>query len=167
QAASDARWWQAFGDPQLDLLVEQALARNNDLGTALLNLRRERLQLGLAREARWPQPGVSGSASRSRDLGGGGRTSHGYGLNASVSWEADLWNRLGSAVDAAELEALARQEDHAAVRLSLIGTVASLYWQLAYLNERLAASAASIDYARQTLELVQVQYSSGQASSLE
>src|SRR5690606_26558477 len=34
-------------------------------------------------------------------------------------------------------------------------------------NERLAASAASIDYARQTLELVQVQYSSGQASSLE
>lgn len=167
QAGAHADWWKAFTDAQLDHLVEQALAKNNDLGSALLNTRRARLQAGLAREAQWPQPGASVNASRNRDLGGGGSTSHGYSLNGSVSWEADLWNRLGSATDAAELEALAREQDYAATRLSLIGTVATLYWQIAYLNERLAAARASIDYARQTLALVQVQYNSGQASSLE
>lgn len=167
QAGAHADWWKAFADAQLDHLVEQALAKNNDLGSALLNTRRARLQAGLAREAQWPQPGASVNASRNRDLGGGGSTSHGYSLNGSVSWEADLWNRLGSATDAAELEALAREQDYAATRLSLIGTVATLYWQIAYLNERLAAAGASIDYSRQTLDLVQVQYNSGQASSLE
>lgn len=167
QAGSQADWWKAFGDAQLDSLVEQALARNNDLGSALLNIRRARLQAGLAREAQWPQPSASADAGRSRDLGGGGSTAHSYALNGSVSWEADLWNRLGSATEAAELEALATEQDYAATRLSLIGTVTTLYWQIAYLNERLAAANASIDYARQTLDLVQVQYNAGQASSLE
>lgn len=167
QAGAQADWWKAFGDSQLDRLVELALEKNNDLGTALLNIRRARLQAGLAREAQWPQPSAGFDAGRSRDLGGGGSTAHSYALNAAVSWEADLWNRLGSASDAAELEALATEQDYSATRLSLIGTVATLYWQIAYLNEQLAAASASIDYASQTLELVQVQYSAGQASSLE
>lgn len=164
---SGADWWQAFDDLQLAQLVELALARNNDLGTALLNTRRARLQAGLAREAQWPQFGSSAGSSRSRELGSSASTSHAYSLNASVSWEADLWNRLGSLTDAAELEARASEQDYAATRLTLIGTVATLYWQIAYLNERLLASEASIDYARQTLALVEVQYRAGQASSLE
>ena len=167
QAGSSADWWKAFGDPQLDHLVEQALARNNDLGSALLNTRRARLLAGLARDAQWPQASSGISADRSRALRGEGSTAHSYSLTGSVRWEADLWNRLGSATDAAELEALATEQDYAATRLSLIGTVATLYWQIAYLNERLAASAASIGYARQTLALVQVQYDAGKASSLE
>lgn len=167
QAGAQADWWKAFGDNQLDRLVELALEKNNDLGTALLNIRRARLQAGLAREAQWPQPSAGFDAGRSRDLGGGGSTTHSYALNAAVSWEADLWNRLGSASDAAEMEALATEQDYAATRLSLIGTVANLYWQIAYLNERIASANASINYARQTLELVQVQYNAGQASSLE
>lgn len=164
---ASGEWWKAFADPQLERLVELALERNNDLGRALLNTRRARLQAGLAHEAQWPQLGSNYSAQRSRDLGGGSGSSHSYAWNASVSWEADLWNRLGSATDAAELEARASEQDYAAARLSLIGTVTSLYWQVAHLNQRLASSAASIDYARQTLALVEVQYAAGQASSLE
>ncbi|WP_437881417.1 efflux transporter outer membrane subunit [Pseudomonas sp. LRF_L74] len=167
QAGSNANWWKAFGDAQLDSLVEQALAKNNDLGTALLNIRRAQLQASLARAEQWPTASASSSAGRSRTLTGEGSTTHSYSLTGSVSWQADLWNRLGSATDAAELEALATEQDYAATRLSLIGTVASQYWQIAYLNERLATSAASIEYARQTLALVQVQYDAGQSSPLE
>lgn len=162
-----ADWWKAFGDSRLDQLVEQALARNNSLGTALLNIRRARLQAGLAREAQWPQFGSSAGTGRSRDLGSSASTSHSYSLNATVSWEADLWNRLGSLTDAAELEAMASEQDYAAARQSLVGTVATLYWQIAYLNERLTASEASIDYARRTLALVEAQLRAGQASQLE
>ena len=167
EQAQQADWWQAFADPELNRLVELALQRNNDLGTALLNLRKAYLQEGLAREARWPQLSASGSGERSRVLSGGASTAHAYSFDASASWEADLWNRLGSNVDAAQLEAQATEQDYAATRLSLVGSVATLYWQIAYLNERLALSAASIDYARQTLALVQVQYDAGQASALE
>ncbi|WP_313452303.1 TolC family protein, partial [Stutzerimonas nitrititolerans] len=167
QAGANPDWWKAFGDPALDRLVDEALARNNSLGNALLAVRRARLQAGLARDAQWPQASAGLSADRTRALRGEGSTSHSYSLTGSLGWEVDLWNRLGSATDAAELETLATAEDHAATRLALIGTVAELYWQLAYLNERLAASAASIDYARQTLALVQTQYDAGQSSALE
>lgn len=167
QAGANPDWWKAFGDPTLDRLVDEVLARNNSLGNALLAVRRARLQTGLARDAQWPQASAGLSADRTRALRGEGSTSHSYSLTGSLGWEVDLWNRLGSATDAAELETLATAEDHAATRLALIGTVAEFYWQLAYLNERLAASAASIDYARQTLALVQTQYDAGQSSALE
>lgn len=167
QASSGQAWWTAFNDAELDRLIDAALARNNDIGTALLNVRRARLQAGLTRDGQFPQLSSGLSADRTRALRGEGSTAHSYSLTGSVSWEADLWNRLGSATDAAELEALATEQDYAATRLSLAGTVATLYWQIGYLNERLAASAASIEYARQTLQLVQVQYDAGQASALE
>jgi outer membrane protein TolC len=49
----------------------------------------------------------------------------------------------------------------------LVGTVANLYWQVAYLNQRVEASQQSIDYARQTLKLVEAQYGAGATSGLE
>ncbi|WP_207401576.1 efflux transporter outer membrane subunit [Phytopseudomonas dryadis] len=167
QALDGQPWWKAFGDAELDRLIDEALARNNDIGTALLNVRRAQLLAGLSRDDQLPQLSSSFNADRTRALRGEGSTAHSYSLTGSVSWQADLWNRLGSATDAAELEALASEQDYVATRLSLAGTVASLYWQIGYLNERIAASAASIDYARQTLALVQVQYDAGQASALE
>lgn len=160
-------WWRGFNDPVLEGLIEQALGRNNSLTTALLNVRRAQLQVGLANDARWPQLSSSVGASRSRDLGSSADTQRSYSFNTGVSWEADLWDRLGSLNDAAQFEANATEQDYAAARLALIGTVANLYWQIAYLNERLTASEASIDYAEQTLAFVQSQYRAGQVSQLE
>lgn len=160
-------WWSAFEDPALDALVSEALARNNDLGTALLNVRRAQLLAGLADDARYPQAGASAGGQTSRHVRGDTASTRSYSLTGSVSWEIDLWNRLGSSADAARLEALATQEDYQAAELTLVGTLANLYWQIGYLNERIAASEQSIAYARQTLQLVQVRFDAGQGSSLE
>jgi NodT family efflux transporter outer membrane factor (OMF) lipoprotein len=165
--ASARPWWRAFADTELDRLIEQALAVNNDIATALLSVRRAQLQAGLSRADQLPQPSTTLGGGRSRDLGGGASTQHTYSVDAAVSWQLDLWNRLGSVTDAAQLEALATEQDYAATRLSLAATLASIYWQIGYLNERLSSSAQSIDYARKTLQLVEVQYAAGEASSLE
>src|SRR5690606_8527395 len=50
---------------------------------------------------------------------------------------------------------------------SLVGTTASLYWQVAYLNQRIESGQQSIDYARKTLELVRVQHVAGSVTGLE
>ena len=67
----------------------------------------------------------------------------------------------------ADWEAQATEEDRQAAGLSLVGTVTDLYWQIAYLNQRIVASEESIAYARKTLELVQAQHRAGSASGLE
>lgn len=160
-------WWQAFGDAQLDALIEQAFASNDSLASTLASLRQARLQAGLTGNDLWPQPGAEGSTSRSRLLDGSDSDSRSYGATLGLSWEIDLWDRLGNLRDAAELQARASAEDYRAARLELAASVASLYWQLAWTNQHLQLSQQGIDYAAETLELVQVQFDAGSASELE
>lgn len=166
-ATATNNWWAAFDDQQLARLIEQALERNNDLGKALLSVRRAQLSAGLQQDALWPQWGASASSSNSRQLRNSPASSHDYSVSTQVSWELDLWDRLGKARDAAELEALATEEDYSATELSLVSTVATLYWQLAYLEQRLALSRNSIADSEQTLAIVQARYQAGEASNLE
>jgi outer membrane protein TolC len=96
-----------------------------------------------------------------------GPTTRSTGVTAGVSWEADLWGRLAAQRNVADWEAQATEEDRAAAALSLVGTTANLYWQVAYLNQRIESGQQSIDYARKTLELVKVQHVAGSVTGLE
>lgn len=160
-------WWRNFQDPVLDTLVERALARNNDLAVAALQVRRAQLQAGLAQSDLYPTLNGLGNVNRSRALDSGRASTRTTNVELSASWELDLWGRLARARDAAQWQALATEEDRQAAALSLIGTTAGLYWQTAFLNQRLESSRESIAYARRTLELVQAQYAAGGASGLE
>ena len=161
-------WWQRFGDTTLDRLVDEALASNNDLAAATILVRRAWLQAELAGSDRLPSVSVQGNASISRGLGDSniGEIQN-YSLATAVSYELDLWQKLGSRYDAARWEAQATEEDLAATALSLIATTASAYWQLANLNWRVTLSEQSIAYARRAYELVQVQKAAGAATNVD
>lgn len=160
-------WWQQFADQKLNRLMNTALARNTDLAVAALQVRKAQLQAELAASELVPSVSVGGSGELSRNLGSSSTETHSFRASTTVSYELDLWNKLGSTSDAARWEAMATEEDRQGVALSLTGTAASLYWQIGYLNQRVALSQASIDYARQTLTLVQVQKAAGAATGLE
>ncbi|MBK1614794.1 RND transporter [Rubrivivax gelatinosus] len=162
-----ANWWQALQDPALDRVVALALERNADLALAAITLRQARLQAGLADSDRRPSLSASVSGQTQRSLESPRTTTHSYDASLGVSWDADLWQRLGALADAAGLEAQASEEDRQAAALSLSGTAATLYWQLGYLNERVASAEASLDYVRRTRELVQAQYAAGAVGALE
>jgi NodT family efflux transporter outer membrane factor (OMF) lipoprotein len=166
QGATLSPWWLAMNDATLTGLIERALARNNNLARAAIQVRRAQLVAGQAASDQLPSWSVKGTASASRQLDGG-PTTRVSTATAGVSWEVDLWGRLASLRQAADWEAQATQEDQQAAALALVGTVANLYWQVAYLNQRVEASQHSIDYARQTLSLVQGQYRAGAVSGLE
>lgn len=161
------QWWQDFGDPVLDSLIDEALQRNNDLAAAAILAYQAWLRAEQADSDRLPSLKVGGSAGLDRGFGSDGTETKSFGVSAALSYELDLWGRLSHLHDASVWEAIATEEDRDSAALSLIGTTASLYWQLAYLNQRLALSADSIAYARKTLELVQVQKQSGAATALE
>ncbi|WP_319585896.1 efflux transporter outer membrane subunit [uncultured Desulfobulbus sp.] len=161
------RWWEEFGDLALNHLVAEALQRNNDLAAATIRVRQAQLQAEQAGSERLPSFSVQGNGEISRYLGSGNREIRNAAASAAVSYELDLWGKLGSSYGAARWEAMATEEDRAGTALSLIGTTASFYWQIGSLNQRIRQSEASIAYARKTLQLVQVQKTAGAASSLE
>jgi NodT family efflux transporter outer membrane factor (OMF) lipoprotein len=163
----DGRWWQRFGDPTLNHLMEEALRRNTNLAIAALRLRKALLQAELADSQRLPGVQIEGSASYSRDLRTQTRENKTFGASIFANYTVDLWGELASDYDAARWEAQATEDDRANTALALTGTTASLYWQVGYLNQRIALSQASIDYTRRSLELAQLRHRAGAATTLD
>lgn len=164
---SNDHWWMLFGDAQLNDLVDLAFARNNDLAVAALRVRQAQLQAGLSASDLWPDVSVSFSANQGRGLEHKQTWNKKSSGSLNVSYELDLWGRLASLRDASQWEAVATVADKEATALALAGTVSDFYWQLAYVNQRIASTAQSIAYAKQTYTLVLNQYEAGAVSALE
>lgn len=161
-------WWTRFGEPELTKLVERAQDRNNDLAAAAIKVRRAQLLAGLAERALLPGLSAEFSRTAQRPLRGEPKkTSRRHTLSGTLSYEVDLWGRLGSDLDAANWEAIATEEDRAAAALSLAGTTTNLYWQIVYLTQRMVLARESIGYTQRILDLVRIQYATGAASALE
>ncbi|WP_197743337.1 efflux transporter outer membrane subunit [Desulfosarcina ovata] len=163
---STDQWWRVFDDPQLDQLIADVLLRNNDLAAATIKVRKARLTAGLEATNRTPDFSVGASGSTQRDLDSGDHSRSGS-TTTSLSWELDLWGKLASSRDATEWEARATEQDRANTALTLVGTTADLYWQIAYLNQAIQTSREGIAYTQRSLDLVRIKYQAGSVSRLE
>ena len=138
--APSGDWLSQFRDPLMVGLVNEALANSPTLESRAAVMRASEAATRTARSARRPSLTASAQAgvtSRSTTLGGTtDRTTDSlYGVGLDGSWEIDLWNRLGAAVDAADADYVASQADFAAAELSIAAQTASAWIGL---NEALA-----------------------------
>lgn len=160
------KWWTRFGDPTLDNLIETVLRSNNDLAAATIRVQRARLESGLVATNRTPNVTAGANANTRKDLNDG-QANTSYDATVGLSYELDLWGRLAAARDAAAWRALATEQDRQATALSLVGTTATLYWQIAFLNEQITTSQQTVTYLEQILALVQVRFNAGAATRLD
>jgi len=130
-------WWKAFGDPQLDALIDQALAGSPTLQIALARMREAQAQLSVSRAATYPQITLDGQEQRTHfssnyiippPFGG---TMRWYGqVQANLSWSLDLFGKQAAEVDAARSSSEAAALDAEAARLALAGSVTHAYISL-------------------------------------
>ena len=167
-AASTDRWWTQFNDAELDALIDEVLARNNNLAAAGIAVRRAWHEAGLAADAERPTLSASVTSSGSRTLDGSPpKTTHSHTASLGLSYEVDLWGKLASTRNAAEWEARASEQDRQNTAWTLIGTTARLYWKLAYLNQRLTLAQQNIEHAERTLTIARVRHDAGAVSGLD
>ncbi|MDD2541435.1 MAG: efflux transporter outer membrane subunit [Desulfuromonadaceae bacterium] len=164
--ADREQWWKNFNDPVLSDLIERALRTNNDLTAAAIKVRRAQLTSRLTDTNLTPSVSGVANSGISRDLNSNTDTQS-HNITGTVSYEVDLWGKLAGARDAGRWEAEATEEDRQSTALSLVGTTATNYWQIAYLNQLIATSEASIAYAEKTLELVTIKYQAGAVSAVD
>lgn len=132
--AIDDAWWKAFGDPQLDALVERALAGSPTLAVAIARLHEAQSQLSVSRAATYPQLTLDGQEQREHlsknyiippPFGG---TMRWVGtVQANLSWSLDLFGKQAAQVDEARATAHAAELDATAARLALAGSVTQAY----------------------------------------
>lgn len=161
------KWWESFNDPQLNRLIEAVLKENNDLAVATIKVRKAQLNADLAHANFLPTPSASVSTSSSRNVKSGGSSTRSNTTSLSLSYEADLWGKLGSEYDEYKWEAQATQQDMESTRLSLIGTTIDLYWKQAYYKEIIALSEDNIAYYEKTLALLNTQRQTGYVSDID
>ncbi|HSM95029.1 MAG TPA: efflux transporter outer membrane subunit [Rhizomicrobium sp.] len=135
-AIGDA-WWKAFGDPQLDALVDRALAGSPTLQIALARMREAQAQLSVSRAATYPQLTVDGQDERTHFSSNYiipppyAGTMQWYGqVQANLSWSLDLFGKQAAQVDLARSTAEAAALDAEAAHLALAGTITQAYISL-------------------------------------
>src|SRR5437899_11217345 len=149
------RWVDLIQDSVLRQLVDTGLRANRDMRTALAVIDEFRAQYRATRGALLPELSASGQAGRNRQVFGtfGSFTYNVYAATADLSWELDVWGRVRRGVQAGRSDLVAREEDRRALQLSLIGDVATGYFDLRAADLNLAIARRTLDSRRQTLAL--------------
>ncbi len=166
-------WWQAFGSPELDAAMREALAANPTVAEANANLAKAQAQLAATRGAQQVQVDASGSVQRERVntqsfgfTGFPSPTISLYSIGAAVSYDLDLFGGLKRATEAdrARVDQAAHEAD--AAYLTLTGDVALQAMKIAGLRGQIAAVQAIVASDRENLQMVRkAQAAGGEARS--
>ena len=172
---ADAPWWEAFQDPILKGLIQEALRNNYDVGIAAARVQEARANLGIARSDLFPSLDYGASAGRGKITPGiagspGGPSptaSNFYSATMSMSWELDIWGRIRRLNEAASATLLATEDARRAVWLTLVSDLAQAYFQLLALDVQLQIARNSTDAYQRTYDLFLDRLNLGVASRLE
>jgi multidrug efflux system outer membrane protein len=172
---ANTRWWEQFGDPALNQLIDTALQENKDLRIASARVEEFAARLEIARSGFYPQIGYNGQASRnqaSRENFGGvpagsGRSYNDYSAILNAGWEIDVWGRIRRATEASRAELLAQDENRRTVILSLVSAVANSYITLRQLDRQLEVSRDTLATRAEALRLFEIKFKGGVISELE
>ena len=172
-ATSRGKWWEVFGDRDLNALVEQVAINNQNLKIAEAKFRQAEA-LGNASRAGF-FPTISASAAETKSSRGGANSSTGaafgtstsHNLSANVSWELDLWGAIRRQVETSDANIQASAADLESARLSAQSTLAAAYFQLRVNDaQKQILNKTVVGYAK-SLELTNNRYNVGVAGRVD
>jgi len=166
----DEKWWDVFGDPQLQELIRTALKNNYDVRIAATRVLQAQAQLGITRADQYPSLSVGGADADQRNPALGPIPSYEVSLGqvtASAAWNPDFWGRYRRATESARATMLANQWAQKQVVATLVANVATTYFQLRQLDLELEISKRTLDSRNESLKLTNTLEQHGLSSLLD
>jgi NodT family efflux transporter outer membrane factor (OMF) lipoprotein len=178
----DLAWWEAFGSPELDALVDRAVANNHSLAASKATLERARERINAVRGRALPQVDANARAEYEQlNLAAFGfdafASSNGqsvsnpkfdlYTIGGGVTYDLDLFGRDRRALEqtVAEAEAIRRQTE--AAHLVIAGRVVQQVMAIAALNDRLATERALLSEDERNVSLTRARERGGVGTLVE
>jgi len=159
-APAPRSWWTAFGDPELDRLVERAAGANLDVKLAITRLAEARAVFREANLDRAPHVTVGAEVSRGKAQSPGFSDQRVDIKQADIgfdaAWEIDLFGRVAHQVDAANAQAQASSADLDQVRITVAAEVARNYLEFRGAQARRAVAEENAAAQRDTVRLTEV-----------
>jgi multidrug efflux system outer membrane protein len=172
---ANLKWWQQFGDPVLDRLVETALRNNRDLLVAAARVDQFIGALTSTGSQLYPQAGYGADATRARASAvgqpplppGANRYFSLYNVSVGAQWQADLFGRVRRQTEAAQAQVYASEQGRRGVVLTLVSSVAASYIVLRSLDRQLEIAQATSRNFNATLRIFELRFKSGIVSKTE
>jgi NodT family efflux transporter outer membrane factor (OMF) lipoprotein len=167
-------WWKSLNDPQLDRLIDEALAGSPTLRVAEARTRQALAVAGVARSQLFPQINADAELIREHPSKNGATplppgkswaTLH--QLEATLSWEIDFWGKHREAYESALGTARVADIDAHAARLALSVNIAHAYVQMQRAYLQLDIAEATLKQRDQIFALTRDRNAAGVDSLLE
>jgi len=166
------KWWELFGDPQLNALEERLTSSNEDLKAADARFREARAMIGVSRAAQRPTISTTPAAAFVRNSGNTSLSSTTlnppvtgvYSLPVDLSYEADVWGRVRREVSAARDRAEASAADRQTINLSLQAELALDYFALRSSDAQRRLLDAAVAAFTEALQLTTNRFEGGAAA---
>ncbi|MFL9874558.1 efflux transporter outer membrane subunit [Paraburkholderia megapolitana] len=168
-------WWTVFGDSTLNDLEQQAATANQDLKAAAARVQQARALTQAARSAWFPSLDAgfgptretASAASQFLPQNNGSTTTTLWRAQGTVSYEADLFGRVGSNVNAARADAQQSEALFRSVQLALQADVAQNYFQLRQFDTDQGLYRQTVKLREDSLKLTERRFKEGDISELD
>jgi outer membrane protein, multidrug efflux system len=155
------QWFELFGDTVLNNLISQALDTNTNLKIAVLRVQQSRSVYSNAKASQWPSFGYSASASINDPA------DDNFDMLGTASWEIDFWGKIRHAKRAAYASMLASEEGLKTVKTTLVSDVASLYFLMRDLDNRISVAEQTIASRKLYYDIVNERFLKGESAELD
>ncbi len=176
------QWWRSLNDPQLNDLVEQAIAANPDLEIALARLQQVRTQQYVLIGAALPNAGAGfgGGNGTGSDLSRGRVPSPltaadstskmktiGQVAGFDAGWELDLFGGLRREIEAGSYDAEAMAEVRNQVLINVIADVVNRYMELRGAQMKVSVLRENIELTKKSRDFVEMRFERGMTNELD
>ena len=162
-------WREVFTDPQLQALIEQGLEKNANLQNAVLTVQMYETMLKAAKLAFLPAISI-GSTQPTGSIAtlhtDPSVTTKSYSIPVTASWTLDLFGNILSQKRSTQMKLLGYKDYQMAVRAQVVSGIANSYFTLLMLDEQLRIVTEMGKMAKETWEMMQLQYKLGRVRSV-
>jgi NodT family efflux transporter outer membrane factor (OMF) lipoprotein len=167
------KWWETFNDPNLNNIINKAIAKNYDLSLALERIEQTRAYYRIKKADLFPEIDATAAAIR---LGFSQNTiitslmpvnsCNLFQIGFDTIWEVDIFGKLRREKEAAFYEIQAYQENMRDVYITVISDAAKYYVDICALQNIIDLTTKKIEYQKNILSLTQSKKASGLDSKI-
>jgi multidrug efflux system outer membrane protein len=155
------QWFELFSDTILNNLITMALDSSTNLNIAVLRVDQSRSYYNNSRASQWPSVGYKASANVASPA------TDKFDLLGTASWEIDFWGKIRHAKRAAYAEMVASEEGLKTIKTTIVSDVASLYFQLRDIDNRIEVTKQTIESRKTYYGMVNERFLKGESAELD
>ena len=166
------KWFELYKDTTLQSLIKQTLDSNRDMLTAAARIEEARSATAAIKANLYPKLGYQAE-------GGGGKAGteavkvrggiEGGYLSAVgvLTWELDIWGKLKRSTHSAYAQFIASIDNRNALQVSLVSEVATQYFLLRDLDNRLTIATSTLAVRVEDTRIISERFKNGYVSQLD